>query len=142
MRLQTYIHAIFFILISTYLAACTGAATGTATGGIASQASLGSGGNNNATPVVIGTGEATINWTVPTENTDNSSLNDLAGYKIYYGYTPDALIYTIYINDNTIDSYPVYNLQNNTRYYFAITAVNSTNNESAKSQVIYKDITG
>ena len=30
-------------------------------------------------------GSMTLSWTAPTENTDGSQLNDLAGYKLYYG---------------------------------------------------------
>lgn len=42
-------------------------------------------------------GTATINWTVPTTNTDGSPLTDLAGYKIYRSIlgSPESLIKTI-----------------------------------------------
>ena len=32
-----------------------------------------------------GTGTATLSWTAPTQNTDDSALTDLAGFRVYYG---------------------------------------------------------
>jgi hypothetical protein len=31
------------------------------------------------------TGNATLSWTAPSENSDGSALTDLGGFKIYYG---------------------------------------------------------
>jgi hypothetical protein len=33
------------------------------------------------------TGTATLTWIAPTQNADNTTLTDLAGYKVYYGYS-------------------------------------------------------
>ncbi len=39
----------------------------------------------------VQTGSATITWTPPTQNTDNSSLTNLRGYRIYYGMSSSNL---------------------------------------------------
>lgn len=80
------------------------------------------------------TGSATLTWTPPTMNTDNSALANLAGYKIYYGTQPDALTEAIQITNPGLTSYTVGNLNAGT-YYFAIAAYNSTGVEGEKSTV-------
>lgn len=42
----------------------------------------------NVTVTQIGNGTALFSWMPPTQNTDGSSLTDLAGYKIWYGTSP------------------------------------------------------
>jgi len=88
------------------------------------------------------TGIATLSWNPPTENTDNSSLNDLSGYKIYYGLSADALTNTITITNVDQVSYVIENLNMNTTYYFSITAVNTSNSESDLSNIVSKFISG
>src|SRR5262249_43353816 len=39
----------------------------------------------NIQVVATATGSATLTWTPPTQNTDGSALNNLAGYKVYWG---------------------------------------------------------
>ncbi len=80
------------------------------------------------------TGSATLTWTPPTMNTDNSTLANLAGYKIYYGTHPDALTEAIQITNPGLTSYTVGNLNAGT-YYFAIAAYNNTGVEGEKSTV-------
>ena len=33
-------------------------------------------------------GPAALSWTRPTQNTDGKALNDLAGYRVYFGTSP------------------------------------------------------
>jgi hypothetical protein len=79
------------------------------------------------------TGSATLSWTPPTENTDGSSLANLAGYRIYYGTKADALTQSIQITNPGLTAYTVGNLDSGT-YYFAIAAytVNGIEGEPSK----------
>jgi len=86
------------------------------------------------------TGVATVSWTPPTYNTNNSLLTDLSGYKIYYGTSPDTLTNSISINGTGITSYVINNLDTNVTYYFSITAINSIDVESDFSTIISKYI--
>ena len=40
-------------------------------------------------------GSATLSWTPPTQNTDGSTINNLAGFRIQYGTSASALTQTI-----------------------------------------------
>ena len=98
--------------------------------------------DTSSTETPPGVGVATINWTPPTENTDGTALVDLAGYKIYYGTAPDSLHNNVIINNTGLTSYVIDNLDNNTTYYFSITAVNSQGIESPFSNIVSKQASG
>jgi hypothetical protein len=83
---------------------------------------------------------ATLEWTPPTTQTDGATLGDLAGYRIHYGKSTRALDQTIEIRNPSISTYVVEGLAPGT-YYFAITAFNSRNLESDRSNAGKKDIT-
>ena len=87
----------------------------------------------------VGTGRATLSWTAPTENTDGSTLSNLAGYRIRYGTSASALTQTIVIDNASVTTYVVENLSPAT-WYFAVTAVNSQGAESSNSNVANKQI--
>jgi hypothetical protein len=87
----------------------------------------------------ISNGRATLSWTAPTENTDGSTLANLAGYRIRYGTNASALTQTIVINNASVTTFVVEDLAPAT-WYFAVTAVNSTGSESAYSNVADKQI--
>ena len=80
----------------------------------------------------MGNLSTTLSWTAPTQNEDGSTLEDLAGYRIYWGTTPGA-----YTNSATIDTigtttYVVENLSPGT-YEFVATAYNASGIESRYS---------
>ncbi|MCW8998434.1 MAG: fibronectin type III domain-containing protein, partial [Kangiellaceae bacterium] len=85
------------------------------------------------------TGTATVSWTAPTHNTDDSELDDLTGYKIYYGQDADNLIDYILVEDPSQTSYVVEGLFTNTVYYFSVVACNSLGIESDLSNIASKD---
>jgi hypothetical protein len=88
----------------------------------------------------IGTGTATLSWTAPTMNTDNTPLTDLAGYRIYYATSASALSQgTIVDLGSSVISHPITNLNSGT-YYFAVTARNLVGVESDLSNVVSKTI--
>jgi len=85
-------------------------------------------------------GTATLSWTPPTEYTDNSSLTDLAGYRIYYGTTAGAYTNVIDIKSPGITEYVIDNLVVNQTYHFVITAYNAAGTESGYSEPRSKTI--
>jgi hypothetical protein len=82
---------------------------------------------------------ATLEWTVPTTQTDGAMLADLAGYRIHYGKSASTLDKTIEVRNPTISSYVVEGLAPGT-YYFAVTAFTSRNRESERSNAGRKQI--
>ncbi len=77
-------------------------------------------------------GSVTLSWTAPTENSDGSTLVDLAGYKIYYGRNSGNYDQEIRVDNPSISTYVVEQLGLGT-YYFSATALNSSGLESAFS---------
>ncbi len=87
----------------------------------------------------IATGSATVGWTPPTQNTDGSSLMDLAGYRIYYGTSSTNLDKTVEITNPGVTSYVVDNLTAAT-WYFVVKAYTSSGLESAASNIANKSV--
>ena len=85
-------------------------------------------------------GAATVSWEAPTTNTDGSPLMDLAGYRIYYGSSPENLGHSVQINTIGLQTYVIDDLQAGT-WYFAVMAVASNGTESSLSTVVAKTIT-
>ena len=82
----------------------------------------------------VGNLSATLSWTPPTQNADNTPLMDLAGYKFYYGLSEGDYPNSVVVNNPGLSSYTVQNLTGNT-YYFVITAINQSGAESGFSNV-------
>ncbi len=85
------------------------------------------------------TGSAALSWTAPTERTDGSPLTNLAGYKIYYGRMPGIYDYQIDINNPGILTYVIENLVSGD-WYFALTAYDSEDIESDRSNEVLRQI--
>ena len=81
-------------------------------------------------------GLATLTWNAPATNTDGTPLTDLSGYKIYYGTASGNYSQTIDVGG--ITSSTVSNLTDGTTYYFAVTAYDTSGNESAYSNEVSK----
>ena len=84
-------------------------------------------------------GTARLSWTPPTENTDNTPLDDLSGYKIYYGTAAGSYSTTVDVNNAGVTEYLIENLSSGT-WYFVVTAYNSLGIESAPSEEVSKTI--
>jgi hypothetical protein len=84
-------------------------------------------------------GSATIRWTPPTQNTDNSPLTNLRGYRIYYGTSSSNLSQVLDLPNSGLSSGVVENLSPGT-WYFAVTSYNASNVESDRSNVTSKTI--
>jgi hypothetical protein len=99
--------------------------------------------NLNASTSSNGDRTVTLAWDAPTTNADGSSLNpatDLSLYKIYYGTA--SLTYTQIVNvtnPGTTTISQTLNLSPGT-YYFAVTTVNTSGQESSYSNEVMKTI--
>ena len=80
-------------------------------------------------------GAVTISWTPPTQNTDGSTLTNLAGYHIYYGTNQASLTNIVNIANPGLATYVLSSLSAAT-YYFALTSVNASGVESPRSAVV------
>jgi hypothetical protein len=77
-------------------------------------------------------GTFTLTWTSPTENEDGSPLTDLAGYHVYVGQSPDALVpFWFTISQHMVLPDTVFGSR-----YFAVSAVNTSGVESALTEVV------
>ncbi len=83
-------------------------------------------------------GEATLTWDPPTTNADGTPLTDLAGYKVYYG--TESGNYSQSIDVGNVTTYTVSGLTNGQTYYFAVTAYDTSGNESDYSNERAKTI--
>ena len=95
---------------------------------------------------------STISWSPPTQNTDDSALDDITKYRFYYG--PDAnslqaipeldladttgTVTSLHISTLTDEDKQMLtnHLQGNTTHFFAMTAINSQNIESSFSNIV------
>jgi hypothetical protein len=83
----------------------------------------------------ISNGAASLTWMPPTQNTDGSTLTNLAGYRIVYGVSAAQLTQTIQVTNAGMSSYVVENLAPGT-YYFAVRAYTTSGAESEDSNVV------
>jgi hypothetical protein len=70
-------------------------------------------------------------WNAPTMNRDGSPLQDLAGYKLYYGESSGT--YTTTIDVGNLTTYTLQGLEVGHTYYIAVSAYDAAGNESALS---------
>lgn len=84
-------------------------------------------------------GSATLTWQSPTQNTDGTTLTDLAGYRIVYGTSAGALTQTVEISNASVTTYVVDQLSSAT-WYFAVKAYTEAGTESDLSNVASKAI--
>jgi hypothetical protein len=111
------------------------------------QSSLPAQSSNGGTPGSTGSGSTgsspppatinsvTVNWVPPTENTDGSTLTNLAGYNIHYGTASHDYTQVITVSNPGLATYVVSNLTPGT-YYFAVAAVNASGIESPMSSEV------
>ena len=88
-----------------------------------------------ATPT---TGNATVNWTPPTQNTNGSALTNLAGLYIYYGTSAANLSQMVQVS-TTQTSTTISNLASGT-WYFGGVAYTTAGTQSAMSNVVSANV--
>lgn len=81
--------------------------------------------------------DVTLGWDAPIDNEDGTPLTDLAGFNVYYGTQsrggavyPSEFSYDSVEGAGNVASYQINNLTDGLTYYFSITAVNASGNES------------
>ena len=76
--------------------------------------------------------QVSIGWNAPEFDEDGNPLNDLAGYRVYYG--NQSRQYTVSRNVGNQTRATISPLDPHAAYYFAVTAYDSSGNESSYSQ--------
>lgn len=91
-------------------------------------------------------GYALLSWIPPTQRDDGTLLNQLAGYKIYHGLTPETLELEATVSDPLAINYYFEDLPSGT-HYFAVQAYDQDGGndfchqlESALSKLVSKTI--
>ena len=123
------------VLMCACLAACGGSSS--------SASSAGAAATGNAYTSSVATASATstptdksvtLSWSAPTQNSDGTSLDNLAGYTLHYGTSSEEYTGSIEITSPTQTSYVVSdgNFPPGT-YYFAISAYNAQQISSSLS---------
>lgn len=102
----------------------------TACGGGGVSVEEGGGGSGNASG-----NSATLTWEAPTTNVDGTPINDLAGFKIYYGTSSGN--YTQAVDAGNATTYTFNNLSPG-MYYFTVTAYDTSGYESGFSNEVSK----
>jgi hypothetical protein len=82
-----------------------------------------------------GAKSVSLEWEPPTDNSDGTPLQDLSGYKIYYGNTSKKYSASIVVNNPGVTRYVVDTLPTG-QYYFALTALNASGLESSMSDEV------
>jgi hypothetical protein len=91
------------------------------------------------TVAAIRYGAAMLTWEPPTENTDGTTLDDLAGFRIRYGRDPGELSTVESIPNAGITSAVVERLATGV-WYFSVTAYNRGGVESQPSNLVQKTV--
>ena len=86
-------------------------------------------------------GSSTVSWVAPTENTNGTSLTDLAGFRIYYGTSSTSLTQTSTVSNVAARSATIGSLAPGT-WYFKVRAFNASQVESNDSNVASKVVAG
>jgi hypothetical protein len=85
-------------------------------------------------------GTATLSWVAPTTNSDNTQLDDLSAFRIYYGTSSSSLTSVIdVVADGNTDGFIVSGLAKGT-YYFKVSALDSSGVESTQSNEVSKGV--
>jgi hypothetical protein len=80
---------------------------------------------------------ATVSWAAPTQNTDGSTLTNLAGFYVLYGTSAEALT-TVASVDASTTAYTVKGLAPGSTYYFTVVAFNTQGQQSPQPLAVSK----
>jgi hypothetical protein len=115
----------------TYGGIVISAGDGTATGALPPF-------NISVTGAAPSSGQATLTWVDPTQNTNGSALTNLAGVRIYYGPSASSMTELTQVSGTTT-SYTVNNLGSGT-WYFGAVAYTTAGAESNMSGIVSKTV--
>jgi len=91
-----------------------------------------------AAPPLV-TGSAVVSWSVPSLNTDGTSIADISGYVIHYGPAPTDLRESVFVSGAGTTSGFISGLASGT-YYFTVATMNSMGVTSAASNAVSKTV--
>jgi hypothetical protein len=121
------VRIIMMIIIAVAAFGCGGG------GGGGDGSSSGVSGSSSPSLVSSPGQSVSLSWEAPTTNSDGSSLDDLSGYKIYYGTSSGNYSQSIDVGDSTSAS--ISSLSSGT-WCFAVTAYDTSGNESSYSDEV------
>ena len=121
------------VLLPVLAVAVCACGVGVVDGGDGGTGGGGAGGSGSSGP-----GEAVLTWEAPLTNADGSPLTDLVGYRVYLGTASAA--YDPPVDVGSVLSHHLTGLTSAVRYYFAVTAYDTSGNESIFSNEVSKDI--
>jgi fibronectin type 3 domain-containing protein len=81
---------------------------------------------------------ASLSWQAPTQRTDGTPLNNLAGFRVLWGTSQTTLTNSVAITSATARAYMVEGLTPGATYYFAATALDGAGAESGLSNIASK----
>jgi large repetitive protein len=87
----------------------------------------------------VSNGTASLSWTPVTENTNGTVLGNLAGYRVHYGTSANAMNTVVTLSNPSLTNYLVTDLSSGT-WYFGITAYTANGVEGSLSNVGRKTI--
>ncbi len=90
-------------------------------------------------PSELVVGSATLTWTLPTTNSDGSTLTNLAGFRIYYGTSASSLTQNVQLANPTVTAGMVESLTSGT-WYFALKSYTTSGIESVGTTPLSKTI--
>lgn len=83
----------------------------------------------------FGNSVTTLQWSAPTQRTDNTALTNLAGFNLYYGQTSGDYGNKVAIKNSGVSTYVVDNLSSG-KWFFIITAFDTDGIESNPSNEV------
>jgi hypothetical protein len=93
------------------------------------------------TMICVGTSSSTLTWQPPVQNSDGSTLTDLAGFTIRFGTSSATLDQVIRLSDPKLTSYTVDCLTPG-QWFFAMTSVNAASAESVATDAVSAPVVG
>ena len=87
----------------------------------------------------VSNGSAALTWTPVTKDTNGSPITNLAGYRVHYGTSANAMSTVVVLANPSLTNYLVTNLSSGT-WYFGVTAYTTTGMQSALSNIGQKTI--
>jgi hypothetical protein len=96
-------------------------------------------GSFEITVLSVATGVASLQWEIPSSKVNGSPLDDLAGYRILFGRTPEDMDHSVFIDGAAVTTYEISALDSGI-WYFAVAAVNANGLEGPASTAAMKSI--
>jgi hypothetical protein len=84
-------------------------------------------------------GRVTVSWDPPTANIDGTAVTNLAGFRVYYGQSPDRLTSRLDVANPGVTAVVVEDLSPTT-WYFAVAAYTRENVEGERSDVVSRSL--